>query len=247
MPEQIQTIIANLRSFGPRRLGMMAAISGLVLATIGIGSFYLNRPAYETLYVGLERADVNQIGLVLGEAGIDFDVGSDGTTVLVPAGSTGAGAHAACREGPADQRQCRLRAVRQCRLARPDLLHAAGDAGARARRRDRPHHPVDPGHQGGARPHRHGRARQLPPRRAAAVRLRRHPRRRHRRRAQRDVDPPSGRGRRSRPQRRQGDRARFQRHAARRRRRSRTTPAPAARSASSAPSRRRSRTISAAR
>ena len=67
---------------------MMAGIAALVLATIGIGSFYLNRPAYETLYVGLERSDVNQIGLVLGEAGIGFDVGSDGTTVLVPAGST---------------------------------------------------------------------------------------------------------------------------------------------------------------
>ena len=88
MPEQIQTIIANLRSFGPRRLGMMAAITALVLATIGIGSFYLNRPANETLYVGLDRSDVNQIGLVLGEAGIDFDVGADGTTVLVAAGNT---------------------------------------------------------------------------------------------------------------------------------------------------------------
>src|SRR6185312_5537665 len=49
---------------------------------------YLNRPAYETLYVGLERSDVNQIGMVLGEAGIAFDVGPDGTTVLVAAGST---------------------------------------------------------------------------------------------------------------------------------------------------------------
>jgi flagellar M-ring protein FliF len=88
VPEQIQNIIANLRNFGPRRLGMMAAIAALVVATIGIGSFYLNRPAYETLYVGLERSDVNQIGLVLGEAGIDFDVASDGTTVLVSAGST---------------------------------------------------------------------------------------------------------------------------------------------------------------
>jgi flagellar M-ring protein FliF len=95
VPEQIQNIIANLRNFGARRLAMMAAVAALVLATIGIGSFYLNRPAYETLYVGLERSDVNQIGLVLGEAGIGFD-------------EHGPGAHAACREGPADQRQCRL-------------------------------------------------------------------------------------------------------------------------------------------
>ena len=88
MPEQIQTIFANLRSFGPRRLGLMVGIAALVVAIVGIGSYYLNRPAYETLYVGLDRSDVNQIGLVLGEAGVGFDVASDGTTVLVPAGST---------------------------------------------------------------------------------------------------------------------------------------------------------------
>ena len=69
-------------------------------------------PADGRLYVGLDRADVNRIGLALGEAGIDFDVNSDGTTVLVGRQDR-AGAHAACREGSADQRQRRLRAVRQ--------------------------------------------------------------------------------------------------------------------------------------
>ena len=88
MPEQIRSIVSNLQGFGPRRLGLMAAIAALVVATIVLGSYYLNKPAYETLYVGLERSDVNQIGLVLGEAGIHFDVASDGTTVLVPAGTT---------------------------------------------------------------------------------------------------------------------------------------------------------------
>jgi flagellar M-ring protein FliF len=88
VPEQIQNIIANLKSFGPRRLAMLGAIAAMVLAVIGIGSVYLNKPAYETLYVGLERSDVNQIGLVLGEAGIGFDVDADGTAVLVSAGKT---------------------------------------------------------------------------------------------------------------------------------------------------------------
>ena len=88
MPEQIQRIIDNLRGFGPQRLAMMAGVATLVIAIITIASIYLNRPAYETLYVGLERSDVNQIGLVLGEAGIDFDVASDGTTLLVTAGKT---------------------------------------------------------------------------------------------------------------------------------------------------------------
>lgn len=88
MPEQIQRIIDNLSAFGPRRLAAMGGIMALVLAVITTGAIYLNRPAYETLYVGLERADVNQIGLVLGEAGIGFDVASDGSTVLVEAGKT---------------------------------------------------------------------------------------------------------------------------------------------------------------
>ncbi|MCT8997778.1 flagellar basal-body MS-ring/collar protein FliF [Chelativorans intermedius] len=88
MPEQLQTVVENLKSLGPRRLAMMGGVLALVMAVVVAGAIYLNRPAYETLYVGLERSDVNQIGLVLGEAGISFDVASDGTTVLVPAGRT---------------------------------------------------------------------------------------------------------------------------------------------------------------
>jgi flagellar M-ring protein FliF len=88
LPAQLQQLLANLQAFGPRRLAIMGGIAALVIIVLGVASMYLNRPAYETLYVGLERADVNQIGLVLGEAGLEFDVGADGTTVLVPAGKT---------------------------------------------------------------------------------------------------------------------------------------------------------------
>ncbi len=88
MPNQLKTLIANLQDIGPRRLAIMGGVAALVVAVIIVGSIWLNRPAYETLYVGLERQDVNQIGMVLGEAGIDFDVASDGTTVLVAAGNT---------------------------------------------------------------------------------------------------------------------------------------------------------------
>ena len=88
MPEQIQKIVSNLQSFGTKRLALLAGIAALVMIVIGVASVYLNRPAYSTLYVGLDRSDVNQIGMVLGEAGIGFDVGSDGTTVLVAAGTT---------------------------------------------------------------------------------------------------------------------------------------------------------------
>ncbi|WP_274627868.1 flagellar basal-body MS-ring/collar protein FliF [Arvimicrobium flavum] len=88
MPEQLKTLITNLQGIGPRRLAIMGGVAALVLAVVIVGSLWLNRPAYETLYVGLERQDVNQIGMVLGEAGIEFDVASDGTTVMVAAGKT---------------------------------------------------------------------------------------------------------------------------------------------------------------
>ena len=88
MPEQFQKILDNLQAMGARRLAILAAAGMTVLTVIGVASVYLNRPAYETLYVGLERSDVNQMGVVLGEAGIPFDVSSDGASVLVPAGRT---------------------------------------------------------------------------------------------------------------------------------------------------------------
>ncbi len=89
MPEQLQRIADNLRSMGTRRLSIMAAIGALVLSVVIVGSIYLNRPSYETLYVGLERSDVNQMGIALSEAGMSFDVSSDGTAIMVPVGLTG--------------------------------------------------------------------------------------------------------------------------------------------------------------
>lgn len=88
MPEQLQQIVANLRGLGAKRLAIAGSIVGLVLLVVGAGSYFLNKPAYETLYVGLERSDVNQIGMVLSESGISFDVGAEGSSVLVPAGRT---------------------------------------------------------------------------------------------------------------------------------------------------------------
>lgn len=89
MPEKIQTVFDNLRSLGPRRLAMLGAAAAIVVAVILTASLWLNRPAYETLYVGLDRNDVGQIGSVLSENGIRYDVSSDGTSVMVASGYTG--------------------------------------------------------------------------------------------------------------------------------------------------------------
>ncbi len=55
---------------------------------LGAG-IYVNRPSFETLYVGLERSDVTQISIALAEANIDFNVGADGGSIQVPVGMTG--------------------------------------------------------------------------------------------------------------------------------------------------------------
>jgi len=88
LPEALQSILGNLKAMGPRRLGLLGAAGALVLLAVAGAAVMLNRPAFETLYIGLERGDVNQIGLALTESGIRFDVNSDGTAVLVPAGLT---------------------------------------------------------------------------------------------------------------------------------------------------------------
>jgi flagellar M-ring protein FliF len=89
LPEQFKTLLDNLRAFGPQKLAIMGGVGAFVVATVIGASIWLNKPTYETLYVGLDRGDINQIGMVLGENGIDFDVASDGTTVMVPVGRTG--------------------------------------------------------------------------------------------------------------------------------------------------------------
>jgi len=90
LPEQLKTVIDNLKGLGPKRLGIMAAIGTTVLMVIIVASLYLNRPGYETLYVGLDQSDLNQIGLVLGEAGIETQVGPEGTSIMVPVGRSAA-------------------------------------------------------------------------------------------------------------------------------------------------------------
>lgn len=89
MPDSIKTLLTNLGALGPRRLVLMGAVFFVVLLAVGAGSLFLNRPAYQSLYVGLERDDVTRMGLALGEAGILYDVNAEGTTLLVPAGMTG--------------------------------------------------------------------------------------------------------------------------------------------------------------
>ena len=82
----LSSIGTALGKLGAKRLIALALVGVALFGTILFSSFYLTRPTYETLYVGLSRDDVNRMGMTLGEAGIAFDVSSDGTSVQVPIG-----------------------------------------------------------------------------------------------------------------------------------------------------------------
>ena len=85
---QARRLFDNLMALGVKRLTALALVGFSVFALTGFAGFYLSRPTMETLYSGLDREDVIGIGTALREAGIGFDVSSDGATVLVPVGQT---------------------------------------------------------------------------------------------------------------------------------------------------------------
>ena len=65
-----------------------ALIGVTVFAAVGFGSYYLSRPDFETLYIGLNAQDVSRIGAALKEAGVTFDVNAQGNAVSVRRGQT---------------------------------------------------------------------------------------------------------------------------------------------------------------
>ena len=83
LPEQLQVLLANLARLGWRRLAALGVVGITVAAIVGFGGYILSRPAFETLYAGLDRQDVAGIGQALTEAGIPFDVAADGASVKV--------------------------------------------------------------------------------------------------------------------------------------------------------------------
>ena len=86
--EQFQKLIVGLQALGPRRLSILGVVGVLLFSTIAFSGYYINRPNHETLYSGLDAEDVTRIGAVLNEAGISFDISTDGKTIKVPIGRT---------------------------------------------------------------------------------------------------------------------------------------------------------------
>ncbi len=86
--DQLSSLPGNLANLGNKRLAALAGVGLLAFALIAAAAMILNRPSYETLYVGLDANDSNQIAIALAEMNISFDVSSDGSTVSVPVGMT---------------------------------------------------------------------------------------------------------------------------------------------------------------
>lgn len=86
--EQLERLRESLLNLGARRLAALVFIGVTVFTAVVFGSLYLSKPSYETLYVGITQEDAMRMGSVLREAGIAFDLASDGTQILVPYGQT---------------------------------------------------------------------------------------------------------------------------------------------------------------
>lgn len=86
--EQLERLWSNLIALGPKRLAALGVVGLAVFASVGFGSYYLSRSDLDTLYSGLTPQDVSRIGAALREAGIVFDVNSEGTKIMVRRGET---------------------------------------------------------------------------------------------------------------------------------------------------------------
>ncbi|MCL6652416.1 flagellar basal-body MS-ring/collar protein FliF [Agrobacterium rubi] len=85
---QFPQVFKNFAALGQTRLLMLGGVGVLSMAIILAAALYVNKPAYETLYVGLETMDLNKISIALAESNVDFQVGADGTSLQVPVGMT---------------------------------------------------------------------------------------------------------------------------------------------------------------
>ncbi|PDT03191.1 flagellar basal-body MS-ring/collar protein FliF [Rhizobium chutanense] len=86
---QLVQIFKNFGSLGRTRLMILGGVGAVSIAIVLAAALFVNKPAQETLYVGLDQPDLNQISMALAEANINFQVGTDGSSISVPAGMTG--------------------------------------------------------------------------------------------------------------------------------------------------------------
>ncbi len=88
MLNQLSDSITNFGALGVKKLAILAAVGIAVVAAVMIGAVYVNKPAFQTIYVGLEHDDVTRMGIALSEAGLSYDVNAEGNAIAVASGQT---------------------------------------------------------------------------------------------------------------------------------------------------------------
>lgn len=86
--EQLERLWGSLLGLGRRRLMALAMVGATVFIATGLVGYQMSRPSFEVLYAGLDRQDVGRISNALTEAGIGFDISSDGATIYARYGQT---------------------------------------------------------------------------------------------------------------------------------------------------------------
>ena len=84
---QLSQIGKNLSELGQGRLAALGGIGAFAVILIIAAGLFLNKPATESLYIGLTSDDINSIGIALSEARVDYEVGTDGSSINVAAGT----------------------------------------------------------------------------------------------------------------------------------------------------------------
>ncbi|TCV76053.1 flagellar M-ring protein FliF [Neorhizobium sp. R1-B] len=85
---QFSQVFKNLANLGQTRLIALGAVGVVSIAIVLAAAIFVNKPSYESLYVNLDTADLNQVTMALAEANMDFEVGGDGSSIQVPVGTT---------------------------------------------------------------------------------------------------------------------------------------------------------------
>lgn len=69
---QLVQIFKNFGALGRTRLMILGGVGAVSIAIVLAAALFVNKPAQETLYVGLDSPDLNQISMALAEANVDF-------------------------------------------------------------------------------------------------------------------------------------------------------------------------------
>ncbi len=84
--DQIKSIARNFAALGGQRQLALVLVFMLIVGSITTVSYFVSKPALQTLYTGLIKTDVAGIGTVLSQNGVPYEVGAKGDSISVPYG-----------------------------------------------------------------------------------------------------------------------------------------------------------------